>query len=187
MSDALPIGYPPCFEVEGRDLFCSTRKRAESLACGRERARCGGEPERVSAHTPLKGQAMKAIAASLSLVFASGAQAQSLVDKYELSERCGKRAAEVFAKATEETAGLTIAADNYENHYNSRFNKCFYLESHQRGAMRSLMLIDLNDHKEIGAYIGQLDSQDPVKCVLQEKRCKTQEEWRALIKPFMED
>ena len=97
------------------------------------------------------------------------------------------KGAEVFAKATEETAGLTIAADNYENHYNSRFNKCFYLESHQRGAMRSLMLLDLNDHKEIGAYIGQLDSQDPIKCVLQETRCKTQEEWRALIKPFMED
>ena len=41
---------------------------------------------------------MKAIAALLSLLFASGAQAQSLKEKYELSERCGKHAAETFAK-----------------------------------------------------------------------------------------
>jgi hypothetical protein len=131
---------------------------------------------------------MKAIVALLSLVLlASGAQAQSLKENYELSERCGKRAEEVFARAKAETTGLTIAADNYENHYNSRLNKCFYLESHERGAMRSLMLIDLNDHKEMGAYIGQSSVQDPIKCVLQGKQCKSEEEWRALIKPFMED
>src|SRR5262245_7692801 len=131
---------------------------------------------------------MKALAASLSLLFfASGAEAQSLKENYELSERCGKRAEEVFAKAKAETTGLTIAADNYENHYNSRLNKCLYLESHERGAMRSLMLIDLNDHKEMGAYIGQSGVQDPIKCVLQGRQCKSEEEWRALIKPFMED
>jgi len=41
---------------------------------------------------------MKSIAALLSLVLASGAQAQSLKEKYELSEQCAKRAAEVFQK-----------------------------------------------------------------------------------------
>ena len=126
--------------------------------------------------------------ALLSLVLATGAQAQPLIDKYELSERCGKRAEEVFKKGQEETTGLTLAADNYENHYNSRLNKCFYLEIHETGETKSLRLFDLNDHKEIGSYVGELGVQGPVRrCVLQEKHCKTEEEWRALIKPFMED
>jgi hypothetical protein len=38
---------------------------------------------------------MKALDILVSLVLATGAQAQSLIDKYELSERCGKRAEEV--------------------------------------------------------------------------------------------
>ena len=126
--------------------------------------------------------------ALMSLVLATGAQAQPLIDKYELSERCGKRAEEVFAKGKEETTGLILAADNYENHYNSHLNKCFYLEIHQTGETKSLRLFDLNDHKEIGSYVGELGIQGPVRrCVLQEKRCASEEEWRALIKPFMED
>jgi hypothetical protein len=53
---------------------------------------------------------------------------------------------------------------------------------------RGLRLFDLNDHKEIGSYIGQLGIQGPVRrCVLQEKQCASEEEWRALIKPFMEE
>ena len=40
---------------------------------------------------------MKGVAAALSLaLLASGAQAQSLKEKYELSDRCGKQAAERF-------------------------------------------------------------------------------------------
>jgi hypothetical protein len=122
--------------------------------------------------------------ALLSLAFATGVQAQSLIDKYELSERCGKRAAEVFTKGKEETTGLILAADNYENHYNSHLNKCFYLEIHQTGETKSLRLFDLNDHKEIGIYVGGLGVQ---RCALQDKQCTSEAEWRALIKPFMED
>jgi hypothetical protein len=135
----------------------------------------------------LERQAIKALTALLSLVLVTGAQAQSLVDKYELSERCGKRAAEIFKKGQEETTGLTIAADNYENHYNSHLNKCFYLEIHETSETKSLTLFDLNDHKEIGSYVGGIDIQRPVKCALQDKRCESEHEWRALIKPFMED
>ena len=41
---------------------------------------------------------MNAIAALLGLVLATGAQAQSLKEKSELSEKCGKQAAERFEK-----------------------------------------------------------------------------------------
>ena len=41
---------------------------------------------------------MNAIAALLGLMLATSAQAQSLKEKSELSERCGKQAAEHFEK-----------------------------------------------------------------------------------------
>jgi hypothetical protein len=47
-------------------------------------------------------------------------------------ERCGKQAAEVFAKrwgsgVKNSVAGQSVA--EYLNHYNSRLNKCIYLET----------------------------------------------------------
>ena len=60
---------------------------------------------------------MKALAGLLSLALpASGAQAQSLTEKYELSERCGKQAEERYAKEVESRVLVTV---DYENHYNS--------------------------------------------------------------------
>ena len=132
---------------------------------------------------------MKALGVLLSLVlFATGAQAQSLNEKSELSERCGKRAASAFAERLQGVQpGVATEAGNvanYENHYNSRLNKCFYLETlvvfHKEGVHNSMTIFDINENKEYGAYISGT-------CYVQTKRCKTEEEWRTLIKPFMED
>ena len=141
---------------------------------------------------------MKLIAASLGLVVASGAQAQSLKEKYELSERCGKQAAETFRKywgngISETDTGQTIG--NYQNHYNFRLNTCFYLEisdSYERGKspFRLMRLFDLNESRKIGAYEGTKTlflEEETGLCSVQGKECASEQEWRALIKPFMED
>jgi len=144
---------------------------------------------------------MKAIGVLVSLMLlATGAQAQSAKEKYELIERCAKQAAEVFAK--EWGAGSVKDHEyelrgRYENHYSSRFNKCFYLEidttSTNKTLTKRMTLWDLNDNKHYGSYAKDdphtLSSlPDPVECwTLQEKQCKSEEEWRSLIKPFMED
>jgi hypothetical protein len=136
---------------------------------------------------------MKAIAALLSLVLASGAQAQSLKEKYELSEPCGKRAAEVLEKRLKSEVpeeGHQIIWGQ-ENHYNSHLNKCFFLEVREdveRGVRESkqLKLIDLDENREIGIYVF-IYRQSTTDCSVQEKQCKTEDEWRALTKPFMED
>ncbi len=123
-------------------------------------------------------------------------QAQTAREKYELQERCGRRAAEVFAK--EWGSGISNTKDggqiigNYENHYNSRLNKCFYLEmsdSYQRGKapFRLLRLFDINENREIGTYAKTQAEAFGLSCVVQEKQCLSEEEWRALIRPFMED
>jgi hypothetical protein len=94
--------------------------------------------------------------AVLSLVLASGALAQSLNDKYELSERCGKQAAEKFEKdwgtgVFNHTDGRQTNS-NYEHHYNSRLHKCIYLEirdTHKsdRPPLRMLSLLDLHEKR----------------------------------------
>ena len=129
------------------------------------------------------------------LLMAGTAQAQPNKEQYELQERCGKRAAEFFAKAwasevSNTASGQTTA--NYENHYNSRLNKCIYLEisnSFQRGEppFRLMRLFDLNENREIATYMKSEGDAFAFLCSVQDKGCRTEAEWRTLIKPFMED
>ena len=93
---------------------------------------------------------MKVLGTLLSLVLASGAQAQSLQEKYAPSVQCGKQATERFARDWNERS----VGANFENYYNSRLNKCFYLEisALYGGAKRMLTLIDLHENRVIGSY-----------------------------------
>jgi len=139
---------------------------------------------------------MKLAIIAASLILAGSAPAQSLKAKYELSERCAKWAKEVFEKDWG-TGVYSNPADqywiigSYENHYNSRLNKCFYIEIeqiHNRGQKLKMMILrDLNENIEIAGY-SRVEGQAFVLCSVQGKEaCKSEEEWRALIKPFMED
>src|SRR6266487_5817302 len=96
------------------------------------------------------------VAAALLLV-ATASYAQPNKEQYELQKRCGKQAAEVFAKrwgsgVKNSAAGQSVA--EYLNHYNSRLNKCIYLETintYNRGlpSFMWMKLIDLNENREI--------------------------------------
>ena len=128
--------------------------------------------------------------ALLGLMVATGAQAQSLK---ELSEKCGKQAEEAFEKrlkseVSEEGHQITWG----ENHYNSRLRKCFVLEAREdveRGVRerKQLKLIDLQGNREIGVYVFVYRQTTTTDCSVQGKQCNNEEEFRALIKPFMED
>jgi hypothetical protein len=132
---------------------------------------------------------------SASLIQIGFAQAQSLKEKYELSERCGKQAAERFEKEWgtgffDHTDGRQTTSD-YEHHYNSRLHKCIYLEIRDtskggKPPLRMLNLLDLHEKRTIGRY-SKMEGDAFLVCSVEEKRCKSEEEWRALIKPFMED
>ena len=133
-----------------------------------------------------RGFKMKLAMIAASLILAGSAQAQSLKEKYELSERCGKRAEETFARDWKKPPSGEV---NYEAHYNARLNKCFYVEIMnflQKGKVqRSLALYDLHENRQIGWYSGWGDS--TLWCRVQERFCKTEKEWRAFVKPLMED
>jgi hypothetical protein len=131
---------------------------------------------------------MKAIGVLVSLVLASGAQAQSLKEKSELSEQCGKKAAELFEKSWGKRED---ELNHYESHYNSRLNKCFYVEwtnSLKDGfPFFYSILYDLNENKEYGSYAMWMKFPEKPLCQVQMKSCESQDEWAELIKPFIKD
>jgi len=125
-----------------------------------------------------------------SLILATEAETQSA----KLSERCGKQSAEAFAKEWEAPDSVAKAIANYENHYNSRLNKCFYLlSSTGKSGTKIMALFDLNENNEnnenkgYGLYVSTEEAKEPIQCYVEASDCKTEEEWRSLIKPFMED
>jgi len=133
---------------------------------------------------------MKAVAAAVSLgLLATGAQAQTAKEQHELSALCGKQAAERFEKSWGKQED---ELNHYESHYNSRLNKCFYVEwtNSLKDAFPffSSILYDLNENKEYGSYAMWMKfPEKPLHCRVQMKSCESQDEWAELIKPFMED
>ncbi|MBR0752724.1 hypothetical protein JQ604_11060 [Bradyrhizobium jicamae] len=117
---------------------------------------------------------------------ANSAQAQNRKEIYELQERCGKRAEQIFEK--DFPVGERKGLEQFENHYNVRLNRCFMLEENtmtmkDAGASKSyklLTLVDVNDNKVYGSF-------GPLNCDVQNSPCKSEQEFRSLIRQFMED
>lgn len=112
--------------------------------------------------------------------------AQGRREIYELQERCGKRAEQIFEK--DFPADARKGSEGFENHYNVRLNRCFMLEentiiSTDQGKTYStklLTLIDINDNKIYGSF-------SPLNCDVRETKCHSELEFRALIRPLMEE
>jgi hypothetical protein len=140
------------------------------------------------------GFALGALAAMCVLASSTAwGQADKVI--YELKERCGRQAAETFNKewgsnvVNNKDGGQTVA--NFQNHYNARLNKCFYLEiattyERDKKPFESLRLFDLLDNKEYATFLvgGGLTL---MHCEVGDRHCTSEAEWRELIKPFMED
>jgi hypothetical protein len=113
------------------------------------------------------------------LLVGTASYAQPNKEQYEL--RCGKQAAEVFAKrwgsgVKNSVAGQSVA--NYENHYNSRLDKCIYLEianTYKRGlpSFTWMKLFDLNENREIAVY-SKGEGVASAFCLVQAKWCQTE-------------
>jgi hypothetical protein len=115
---------------------------------------------------------------------------------HEQQERCGKRAAEVFKREYNPPVAKIEHGQmrfNYENHYSAQLNKCFFLEianAYERidgkpTISKHMRLLDLNDNKEYGTFVS--GPTEPLACSVQDKGCRSESEWRQLLKPFMED
>jgi hypothetical protein len=128
------------------------------------------------------------------LCFSTNISAQPNKVLYELQERCGKRAEEFFRREYGPAFSKDRQMFNYENHYSSRLNKCFFLEIadvYEKGksaSTKNMRLFDLNENKEYGVYVsGFTADRPPLVCNVQDQVCQSESEWRQLLKPFMED
>ena len=107
-----------------------------------------------------------------------------------MQEQCARQAADFFKREfggehrLVKGDGGTVLQD-YENHYNPRLNKCFflytgnYLSSNKTG-FETLVLYELNEHKQYGSFTSRSE------CSVLDRMCRSEQEWRALAKPFLE-
>jgi hypothetical protein len=126
-------------------------------------------------------------------LFANSCTAQ-IKEEYELQERCGKRAEEVFRKEY----GHETISNYYTNHYNRKLNKCFILvtetvkqwdkELIEKLGVSSTYktLLDINEKKPYGIF-RKLSKGTLMNCEVLEKHCNSESEWDALVKPYMEE
>jgi hypothetical protein len=121
--------------------------------------------------------------------------ADSARDQYEMREKCGKLAREWFKKEWGDGISNTASAlvvTNFQNHYSGRYNTCFMeLEStstakggKSAGSFHSITLWDMNDNKDYGSF---MESRHRVACTVENKTCRSLDEWNELIKPYMND
>jgi len=134
------------------------------------------------------GRAVRLTVAALCLFGVGHAEPDKVL--YELQERCAKQAADFFETKFggkhHVAQGEGTMLQDYENHYNPRLNKCFflyagdYLSSNKTG-FSTLQLYELNEHKQYGTFTSRSD------CSVLDRACRSQQEWRELTKPFLED
>jgi hypothetical protein len=118
--------------------------------------------------------------------------------QYDLEERCGKQAREIFYKDWQgntfnKTEDGLMRAD-FESHYNPAMNKCFYLltvsyyitkAKPNPGNMTTFILLDVNENREIGELLRFQDNRI-AWCYVGQTNCESAEQWDTLIRPYME-
>src|SRR5262249_53543628 len=122
-------------------------------------------------------------------------------EQYELQERCGRRAAEIWrdeyvgGRSHDKGAILT-----YESHYSPSLNMCFFLEKVRRydngKEVTIRRLFDANGgDKEYAMFLQEKQLKPSsgiapfvVVCFVSEIKCHSEDEWQALLKKhYLED
>src|SRR5262249_25259213 len=112
--------------------------------------------------------------------------------QYELQERCGRQARDIFEKDWK-GGGIVNTQDGqiiatFENHYNPTLNKCFYLltstsyltKRTQASTNVSLILLDVNENREIGEFFQGEHQERPAWCFVLDTTCHSKAEWQRL-------
>jgi hypothetical protein len=125
-------------------------------------------------------------------------------EQYELSAQCGEQARNWFEKEypdgnvwKKDTSGQSISS--FENHYSASYNSCFVVTTMERinykekpSNLNTLKVLwDLNDHKTVGNFASIHYTKPPsaiiLFCEVKKIRCDSEDEWNALVRPYMEN
>jgi len=128
------------------------------------------------------------------LLLPSNIYSSSIKEKDELQEKCGKYCEEYFSKTY---GNGIIEVDNgqenwtYDNHYNKKLNKCFILTTtlvstkNKTSGGKRKEIFDILEETSYGEFMmidGQL-----IFCNVLKEKCRFENEWDLLVKPYMEE
>jgi hypothetical protein len=126
------------------------------------------------------------------IMFAEAVTAEPNAVLYQLQERCGKFAAEIFRKDYDNGKGDDGERWGYQAHYNARLNKCFFLvisiytDTEPLKMTYVYTILDLLENREYGNF--QRDTElGVIACTVQNTLCRSEAEWDNLIKPYMDE
>jgi hypothetical protein len=125
--------------------------------------------------------------------------AASKKEEYELQERCGQQAKELFnqeySNRYEKIGKYTRLAD-FRNHYNIKLNKCIVVITERNfiGKPASdplsteITILDLNENRKFGWFL-QISGKESsvVNCDVADEVCHSRSQWELLIEPYMSD
>jgi hypothetical protein len=135
----------------------------------------------------MKGIDMKKIVLIVSLLFLFlflivGCEKSSSNNRevdYTLQRQCGEDSEKFYKeKFSFPTPG------EHQSHYNKTMNKCFLLV--KDSVMETKGLWDVNENKQYGVYYHNHNG-ITVNCNILDKKCKSEEEFDSLVKPYMND
>jgi hypothetical protein len=112
--------------------------------------------------------------------------------EYEFAEKCGNDARNWYHHFIEEgSPSEEQRTITYSNHYNSRLNKCFadvtqLKATRDNGMFTNRFLIDVNENREVGSFLQSGKSQLVMACSMANRDCKSDEEWKAMLAPYVE-
>jgi len=121
--------------------------------------------------------------------------AQATAARWEQEQQCSKSAADFFNGSTLSDSNVSAG---YDSHFNHKLNKCFILVKKTSSLGGSLflykVLMDINGgtssalgeyNKEVPAGVAEYMVK-PFVCSMRDKYCRTDEEFSAFVKSYME-
>ena len=135
----------------------------------------------------------------MQLVSGCNAVSKPLSAREEMDMRlqCQNMAKKYFDK--DDALAWNHNKDSYIGHYDKRINKCFIkIDASVTNGRPEIYLYDVVENKQYGEYLALRgnDGMYPVSpdgkvkpylCVVSDNKCKNQDEFEALVKPYMEE
>jgi len=106
-----------------------------------------------------------------------------------LQEKCEKMSGKIFRKeykdgVIESSKGIFLY--KYNSHYNKKLNKCFMVVTEDGDLERYKKLLDVEENESYGSVRVNND-QENLGCYVRDKKCKSEDGWDSIVKPYMEE
>lgn len=107
----------------------------------------------------------------------------------KMQAKCEKQTKKIFSKqyndgSIENSKGSFLY--KYKHHYNKKLNKCFMVITEDGVLERYKKLLDIEENESYGSVRVNND-QENLGCYVRDKKCKSEEGWDSIVKPYMEE